>query len=200
MGVFYSGDHSIDFYKIENGIVTKKNTWTDFHIMPTERPHISYPEPNIKIVALPGTSKRIDITDQHIGGLTFGGRTGSWQFYIDHEQRADWRASYDVIYKFIHGQELTVALADEPMLFYGGIFTVSAYNPGSSYSTITIQYDLGYDSFIRDEILPNGCPIKFVADNGIEYANNYGFAVGADYVIKLEDKTKELEVYDLKVL
>lgn len=200
MGVVYSGEHSINFYRVSNGTVTKRNTWTDFHIIPTDRPHIAYPEPNIKLIALPGTNKRLDITDQHIGGLTFGARTGSWQFYIDHDQWKDWRASCNTIYSFIHGKELTIALSDEPMMFYGGMFTVTAYNPGPSYSTITIQYDLGYDSFIQDEILPNGCPIKFVADNGIEYAKDYGFAAGADYVIKLENKTKEIEVYDLTVL
>lgn len=208
MDVVYSGEHSINFYKVTLTSTTKKNTWKDMHLIPTSRPSITYPSPNTRIVVIPGTSKRIDITDMHVGGLTYGPRTGSWEFYIDHDQSYDWRTAYNEVYNFVHGKELFVALDDEPTMFYNGVFSVSGYVAGSNYSTITIQYDLGCDSFIRKEVilgdgsvsLLNNCPIRFIGENGSPYAKDYGFTPETDYIIRINSQSKELELYDMTVL
>lgn len=208
MDVVYSGEHSINFYTTSLTSTKKRNTWTDFHLIPVVRPYIVYPVPNTKIVPIPGTNKRMDLTDYHVGGLTYGPRAGTWEFYIDHTQVDKWRDIYDAVYKFVHGKELYVTLEDEPVLFYRGMFTMSAYNPGSSYSKLTIQYDLGYDSFLMKEVilgdgsvqLLNQCPIKFIGENGNMWAKDYGFTLGTDYVKKITNKSNEVTVYDLITL
>ena len=84
MELDYSGKHSINFYRTINNVTYKRNSWKDFRLIPKQRPKINYPEPRYMIVGIPGTNKRMDYTDYHIGGLVFGPRTGTWEFYLDH--------------------------------------------------------------------------------------------------------------------
>lgn len=213
MSVEYSGDHSVNFYTLSVGSSTKKNTWKDFKLIPVTRPSIAFPVPNIKVVSISGTNKRLDLTDYHVGGLTYGPRSGTWEFYIDHTLIDKWVDVYNTVFDFVHGQELYVTLSDEPILFYRGIFSVNSYASGSLYSKIVIQYDLGSETFIINEAalvggdetdegmsLLNICPIKFIGENGSPYAKDYGFKEGADYLKKINSKSNEVEVYDLIVL
>lgn len=197
MDLDYSGEHSINFYGASPDNRVAKNTWRDFHLIPVSRPSIVYPSPNIRIVAIPGTNKRLDITDYHIGGLTFGPRSGTWEFYIDHNQYSNWVNAYNIMVAYFHGKELYAALVDDPMVFYKGIFSVNSYVSGSSYSKVTIQYDLDYDMTIG---LLSNYPIKFIGQGDIPYANNYAVKPNTNYVIDLGDNKKELLVYDLSVL
>lgn len=200
MDIRYSGEHSITFYElsIENSSnVIKKNTWTDFHLIPASRPFVNYASPNVLMVAIPGTSKRFDITDYHAGGLTFGSRSGTWEFYIDHSQYDNWKMAYDAVCDFVHGKELYVSLTDEPLVFYKGILSVNNYVAASDYSKITIQYDLDHDITIG---LLSSCPIKFIGENGSPYANDYGLTAGSDYIVDLTGGGKGVNVYDLIVL
>lgn len=200
MDLEYSGEHSITFYDVSNdkGISTvKKNTWTDFCLIPVERPFVNYSSPNISIVSIPGTNKRFDVTDYHAGGLTFGPRTGVWEFYIDHSRYNNWKTAYDIVFEFIHGKELYVSLSDEPSIFYKGFLSVDNYVPGSNYSKIFIRYDLNHDIMIG---LLNSCPIKFIGENSSPYANDYGFSKGSEYVVKLSNNKKGIFLYDLIVI
>ena len=197
MDLVYSGEHSINFYDVKANTITEKNTWKDFHLIPSERPSIAIPSPNLRMIAIPGTNKRVDVTDYHVGGLTFGSRTGSWEFYIDHDQYSSWVNAYDSIVKFLHGKELYVALADDPMIYYKGVMSVSSYISGSNYSKITIQYDLDYDITVG---LSMNYPIKFVGKDGILFANNYSVKEDTDYITKLSNGKISLLLYDLEVL
>ena len=204
MDVVYSGEHSLNLYAVTLTSTVKRNTWSDFHLIPSERPSITYPAPNTRIVPIPGTSKRLDITDYHIGGLTYGARTGTWEFYIDHNRYTNWKEAYDSLVNFANGKELYVALSDEPSLFYKGIFTVPSYVAGSSYSKISIQYDLGYDSMILKEVeLGDGivslltyCPVNFIGENGSAYATDYGLSSSANYYVEIGG-LKEVRLRDL---
>lgn len=215
MSVEYSGDHSINFYTLTAGSSIKKNTWKDFKLIPEKRPSIAYPVPNTKIVVISGTNKRLDLTDYHAGGLTYGPRAGTWDFFIDHTLVNKWRDIYDLVYDFVHGKELYVTLSDEPTLFYRGMFSLNSYIAGNTHSKVTIQYDLGSESFILDEhtllggdgdddtediSLLERCPIKFIGENGSPYVKDYGFKEDADYLKKINAKINEVEVYDLIVL
>lgn len=156
MDVEYKGQHSIIFYKdIGNGY-EKKNSWIDFHMIPATRPYVALGAPNISQVPIPGTSKRVDITDYLPGGLTFGGRSGTWEFYIDHLMWKDWDTAYNKIKSYIHGNTFLINLTDDPYIVYQGVLTISGYVAGQNYSRITIQYDLVNDAITLDEPIDFG--------------------------------------------
>lgn len=201
MSLEYSGAHSINFFRTIHGTTRKRNSWLDYHLVPSERPKISVRQPNFLMVALPGTSKRVDITDFHNGGLTYGERTGSWTFYVDHEQWPDWKTAYDQVCEFLHGQRVYVSLEDEPTLYYMGVLTVADPKPGKAYSEITIQYNLSLDTVVQGDMLTEYFPIRFIGESGLPYANDYGIRAGAPtYIIPAEEGETLVTVYDLSVL
>ena len=144
------------------------------------------------------------MTDYHIGGLTYGPRIGTLEFYIDHNQYNNWKEAYDALNSFVNGKELFIALSDEPNLFYRGLFTVSSYVSGTSFSKISIQYDLGYDTMILKEIGDGEggmspqtySPIKFISENGSPYATDYGISATANYIVENKG-LKEIHLQDL---
>ena len=135
---YYSGQHSIDL--IQNG--SRKNTWIDFHLVPTKRPELAEPKPIIQSVNIPGTDKRIDIVGTLSEGITYDIRQGTWEFVIDHDQWSSWDEAYRELAKAINGQYMTIMLDDGSVYGYTGRLRVQGYNPGSNWSTITIEYTL----------------------------------------------------------
>lgn len=159
MDIEYKGQHAIVFYKdIKSGYL-KKNSWTNFHMIPASRPYVAFASPGISQVVIPGTSKRVDITDYRPGGLTFGARSGTWEFYIDHTRWPSWVDAETTIREYIHGGTFLVALKDDPKIAYKGILTISGYVAGQNYSKITIQYDLMNGAVtLEDEFIHGGVP------------------------------------------
>ena len=151
MDVEYKGQHSIVFFKDTGNGYSKRHSWTDFHMIPTVRPYVVLGSPSISQVVIAGTSKRVDITDYKPGGLTFGGRTGTWEFYIDHTKWPDWVDAKSTIRDYIHAGTFLINLTDDPYVLYQGILTISGYVAGESYSKITIQYDLMAETVLLDD-------------------------------------------------
>lgn len=130
--------HSID--------IGEKNTWTDWHLIPTSRPFVALPTVNEKTVEIPGRNGVIDLTTFLTGSPTYGNRKGSWEFFISNEYFSDtdkwktWSEAVKTISEYCHGKVLTVTLEDDPKYSYTGRLKVS-YSPQKDYSTITISYD-----------------------------------------------------------
>lgn len=183
MDVQYSGIHSMNFWHMDNKV--KKNTWTDFHLIPNKRPFVVNAEPKFTIIKIPGTNKRIDITDFLTDVPTFGSRTGEWEFIIVHDMWENWVNAYNNLCDYFHGHSVIVELTDEPHMYYSGIVTVGNYSSESEYSIIRIKYelntyalnDVSYDP--NDPSNPSAdpfgrFPIKFIANDGKAYHNDYG--------------------------
>lgn len=141
MSVVYNGSHSIEI----NGY----NTWTHWHLVPASRPYVVPAPPNINIVQLPGTDKFIDLTDILPGGLTHQQRSGSWEFYIDHDKWGSWSVAYNTISDLLHGKKVTVRLVDDLTRQYSGRISVQ-YSPDQNYSKIVLNYTL-YPSFEHND-------------------------------------------------
>lgn len=147
MDVVYNGQHSICFWKktfdgAEYDIDDPMFTWDDFHLIPSSRPSISIPKANYSMAIIPNSNKRINITDYLLGGLTFDSRTGEWQFYIDHNQWPDWTSAHYDLEEYFNGSKMLVSLDDGTDGIYEGRVSLTAYDPGENYSTVTIGYDL----------------------------------------------------------
>ena len=166
-------------------------------MIPASRPYVALGEPSVLQVPIPGTSKRVDITDYSPGGLIFGGRTGSWEFYIDHSKWPSWVDAESTIREYIHGGTFLINLKDDPNIAYKGVLTVSGYVAGQNYSKITIQYDLMNDTVTMEEEHSYGdfgtLPDPTYVDGGLdldgdgekdtELAENRGYDFNCDGVL-----------------
>ena len=119
-----------------------KNTWDDWHLIPTSRPFVPPPSPDINEVSIPGMNGVIDLTELLTGYTTFGNRSGSFQFYVMDEYWPNWQTAYSTIMAYLNGKHMTMILDDDPGYFYDGRFTVSQWNSGKNVSSITITFSV----------------------------------------------------------
>ena len=132
----------------------EKNTWDDWHLIPSSRPVFSPPQPNIRLLNIPGRSGSLDVTDT-FGEVVYADRTGSFEFYVDHETEpttkevADerdfttwesWADAYSSIANYLHGQKFQAILEDDPHFYYEGRFMVNEWRSNANFSTIVISY------------------------------------------------------------
>ena len=147
MSVLYNGEHEICFWKktlidLKYDIDDPMFTWEDFHLIPVSRPSVSVPKANYTMATVPNTSKRLNITDNLLGGLTLDSRVGEWQFYIDHEQWKDWVTTHHDLEEYFNGSKMLISLDDKTETIYEGRVSLSAYEANKDYSSVTISYDL----------------------------------------------------------
>lgn len=119
-----------------------KNTWDDWHLIPSSRPLVSPPNVRTNLVDVPGTDGSLDITDALIGRATYTDRTGSWDFFVDNGY-GKWSDRYSEIMAYLHGKKLTAVLEDDPLFYYEGRFFVNEWRSDPYYSRITINYEVG---------------------------------------------------------
>ena len=131
--------HSITF-KNKNG--TSRNTWTNWHLIPSSRPLVAPPTVVEKFVDIPGRDGPLDVTTLLTGSPVLGSRKGAWEFYVMHDKWSDWPTAYSTILKFLHGKEMYVILEDDPDYQYHGRVKVGGWQSPKDYSTITIEYTL----------------------------------------------------------
>ena len=154
--------HSITFGDISS--VTKdgitktvfsgKNSWDTWGLIPESRPVINPPPPNKKQVAIPGVDGIVDLSENLTGYMTYGNRTGSWDFIVANnnidiypiepkKKSYDWATVYSMIMRELHGRPFKCMLEDDPGYYYDGMFGINAWKSDKNYSRITIDYDVG---------------------------------------------------------
>lgn len=118
-----------------------KNTWIDWHLVPTERPSIDTPEVNTKTVDVPGMNGDLDFSESLTGYPTYKNRKGSIEFMVLTGYES-WNEIYNEMCSFFHGRKLYFACEDDPAYYYYGRITVNQYQSQKDNSKITIDYDL----------------------------------------------------------
>ena len=121
-------------------IISGKNTYTEWGIVPTSRPHIVPPEVKTSDVDLPSSHGVLDYTDLLLAETPYGQRKGSWEFVLKPGNR--WADVYSSIMNYLHGTRHTVILEDDPDFLYTGRLQVNDWKSEERYSTITIDYNL----------------------------------------------------------
>ena len=133
-------DHSMVISVAEKEPV---NTWDTWHLIPTTRPTIPPPPVKTKYVTIPGRNGAIDISTWPTGHVNFQNIDYSVEFiFADDGPYGALADRYSTIMEYLHGQQGSVYLTDDPQYYYLGRFTVKAFKPGKVYSTITIEFDL----------------------------------------------------------
>lgn len=124
--------------------IGNKNTWDDWHLMPTTRPLVVPPAIATNYVDIPGLDGFVDLSTALTGSLNYGRRSGTWQFALvqdDYGAYGDWQTRYSQIMADLKGGPKRVTLEDDPAYFYEGNVYVSAFKSDKWYSTIDLTYD-----------------------------------------------------------
>lgn len=121
-------------------IISGRNTFTEWGMVPTSRPVVSPPEVKTTYVNLPASNGILDYSDLLMGSVPFGQREGSWEFAL--RPGRTWASVYSSIMNYLHGRRHTVILEDDPAFQYSGRLSVNAWKSDPKYSLITIDYNL----------------------------------------------------------
>lgn len=104
------------------------NSWETWHLVPLKRPVINPPE--------------IKTDDNNVTGeAVLGNRKGSVEFMVMNGYDS-WYNIYNGMVNTLHGKIMNVWLDDDPASVYKGRITVSGWDSGKEYSTVTVDYDL----------------------------------------------------------
>ena len=121
-------------------IISGKNTYTEWGIVPTSRPYIVPPEVKTSYVDLPASHGVLDYTDLLLAETPYGQRKGSWEFVV--KAGYQWADVYSSIMNYLHGTKHTVILEDDPGYLYTGRLQVNDWKSEERYSNIVIDYNL----------------------------------------------------------
>lgn len=118
-----------------------KNTWDDWHLIPTSRPVFNPPSVKTNLIEIPGGDGALDLTTALAGRPLYKNRTGSIEFYVDNDFR-DWTVLYSEIMVYLHGQKMRAVLEDDPSYYYEGRFAINAWKSNKERSSLVIDYDV----------------------------------------------------------
>lgn len=145
MSVAYNGEHAIAFIYDYNSKTYVRKSWDYFWMIPATRPSVAASQPNYAIVSIPGSNDTIDLSTRISGLLTHSRRSGSWEFYIDHDMwGGDWHNAYLKIATIFNGRHMTCLLKDAPNYPYSGRVYLSDWHDEATYSRVTLTYDFDY--------------------------------------------------------
>lgn len=120
--------------------IGSKNTWDDWHLVPSSRLYVAPPEVKTEYIDIPGADGSLDFTGA-LNGLRYGNRTGSWDFIVASGYGSP-QAKYSEILNYLHGKKMTIILPDDPLYYYIGRLTVSDFKSNKDNASITINYTI----------------------------------------------------------
>ena len=135
--------YSIDFgdFDANNNFVSQANTWEDWHLIPSSRPTIAHPEITTDYQEVTGWNGTQDLTEYVPGGVIWGDRTGSIEFYVANDYE-DWKVIRRKIISVIHGKRLKMRLEEQPEYYYEGLFRFNDWKSEAQFSKVVIEYTL----------------------------------------------------------
>ena len=179
-----SGNTMITNYTLTD----EKNTWTDWHLIPSSRPVIANPTVITKTIEKTGKSGIIDLTNYLSGVPNYGMRVGSLSFYLDTDLGSIANVQESMI-QALHGKKAKMSLSDDPEYYYEGRFTVGSFAGGAVRPSVTIGYQL---KPYKVKMTPLGSePVIWDTFN---FNTDYDYSV-IMYEIILLNETKTFNIY-----
>lgn len=130
----------LPMYGYHSIIISGKNTYGEWEMYPTSRPHVAPPEVKTSYVDVPGADGGLDYTELLNGVPNYGYRKGSWEFLLIPQER--WPDVYRSLCSYLHGREHTIVLEDDPTWQYTGRLSVNEWRSAAHNSLIVIDYIL----------------------------------------------------------
>lgn len=118
-----------------------KNTWDDWHLIPTSRPLFNPPDVKTQYVDIPGSYGSLDLTEILTGYPLYENREGSNEFYVMNGYWS-WSTAYSTIMNYLHGKTMRAVLEDDKDFYYEGRFAVNEWKSNENWSTIVIDYSV----------------------------------------------------------
>ena len=138
MTFYYEGLHKATF-KIDN---VSYDSWEHWYLIPKSRPVITPPVERTSFVTVPGRHGKLDLSWALTGGPIYDNRTGSIDFYVDHNKWHGWHTAFMTIMNVLQGHRAEVILSDDPSFYYEGLIWVDKWSSDERNSTISLKYDL----------------------------------------------------------
>ena len=117
------------------------NTWTDWHLIPADRPIVVPPSEKTHDIDIPGGSGVIDAAQALTGYPVFGMREGSWDFYVENDVEP-FVTLYGKVLAALQGKRLQVSLEEDAAYFYEGRCWVDNPKQDNGHTMLTINYSL----------------------------------------------------------
>ena len=133
----------------------KKNTWEDWHLIPTTPPMIAPPEPEYNYVDIPGSlDGPLDLTGALSNGKpTFKNSSGTWQFYWVPQSNAETRVNVvRDIRRFLNGGRFVVSLEEDPGFYHVGRFSLSDVSVGKDPTKVTLKYQVSPNEYTAEDL------------------------------------------------
>lgn len=143
-----------------------KNTWEDWHLVPTSRPLFNPPTVKKKTLDIPGGDGVLDLTESLTGYPVYNNREGSIEFLVLNSychlinSDEEWQDTYSKIMDYLHGRYMSAMLEDDEDYYYEGRFTVDSWKSEKNNSKIVIGYSVKPYKMFRYTSLGIGSPLK----------------------------------------
>lgn len=118
-----------------------KNTWDDWHLVPSSRPLFNPPTVKTKFISIPGANGILDLTESLTKYPVYNNREGSIEFIVMNDYW-EWHEAYSTIMNYLHGKTMKAVLEDDEEWYYIGRFSVNSWKSEKDYSRIVIDYSL----------------------------------------------------------
>ena len=120
----------------------RRNTYADWHLIPSSPPMIEPPDAYTNYVDIPGRSLGpIDLSEVLSDGPTFNNSEGSWEFIseIDYDNRPE---LYAELRNFLHGRSMKIRLEEDPSHYYMGRIFVEKPRTGKGHNMYSLKYTI----------------------------------------------------------
>ena len=121
--------------------IGEKNTWDDWHLIPSARPVFKQPEQKKKILEIPGADGELDLSMSLTGYPVYNNRVGSLEFNVVNGYKP-WYILCSEIANYLSGKTFRAVLEDDKEHFYEGKFSLNEWKSEKSWSKIVIDYNL----------------------------------------------------------
>lgn len=130
----------MDFTAGYGATINGKHTYRDLHLVIGNNDIVQPPEPKTNLIDIPGSSRRLDLTETLTGRTEYGGRTLTFSFGI-RTSREKWPAVCKDVLLLFHGQKVQVILDTEPEYVYEGRAAVTDFDRAGAIGTFTMTVD-----------------------------------------------------------
>lgn len=118
-----------------------KNTWDDWHLIPSTRPVFKQPTQKIKTLEIPGGNGVLDLSTALTGYPVYNNREGTLEFNVVNGYKP-WYVLCSEIANYLSGQKFKIVLEDDKGFYYEGKFTLNEWKSDKSWSKIVFDYNL----------------------------------------------------------
>ena len=113
------------------------HTLRDFGLVIGNNDIVSSPKPKFNIIDIPGSSKRIDLSETLSGNVEFEGRTLKFEFGIQmHKDK--WANTRSRMLNAFHGKKVRIVLDEEPEFYYEGRAEVDGFDRTGTLGTFSM--------------------------------------------------------------